>query len=125
MTKREKIQEAYGDVYELYSEFIDENGWLIKLSLIKSFDVKDLEIDGKKQRPLSLKGIENNNGWIKIESEDDLPTIGTYYTMTKFNSEISEKVFPHPRFSLEFNKEWWLKYVTHYQPIEKRQPPIY
>lgn len=66
MTKREKIQEAYGDVYELYSEFIDENGWLIKLSLIKSFDVKDLEIDGKKQRPLSLKGIENNNGWTTI-----------------------------------------------------------
>jgi len=31
------------------------------------------------------------------------------------DENIVEREFPHPKFTLEFNKEWWLKYVTHYQ----------
>jgi hypothetical protein len=34
-------------------------------------------------RPKSLDGIENNNGWIKIESKDDLPKKGKYWGFTK------------------------------------------
>ena len=68
-------------------------------------------------------GEGENNGWIKIESEADLPTIGEYYTIANFDNLIVERTFPHPKFSLEFNKEWWLKYITHYQPITKPEPP--
>ena len=76
-------------------------------------------------RPKSLKGLEKNNGWTKIENESDLPTIGEYYTIASFDNSIVEREFPHPKFSLEFNKEWWLKYITHYQQIIKPENPLY
>lgn len=28
MTKEEKIKEAWGERYEIYKDFIDENGWI-------------------------------------------------------------------------------------------------
>lgn len=87
----------------------------------------DIEHDGVgKFRPKSLQVIEDNNGWIKIESENDLPKeYGEYYTISSFDNTISEKKYPHPKFSNDFNKEWWLKYITHYQPIIKPDLPLY
>jgi len=50
--------------------------------ILEGFGIKeneidyDLDFDGVgKFRPKSLQGIENNNGWIKIESESDLDTM--------------------------------------------------
>lgn len=80
MTKQEKIQEAYGENWELVKNNVNQNGWIKD----REFDFKDFkpmewqttDHDDEwydTRRPISLKGIENNNDWIKIESVDDLP----------------------------------------------------
>ena len=120
-TKEELLQSIYG------AEYIhaDINGWM-KYGMYHpndlGFDNDEVDRYGDMYlwRPKSLQGIEDNFGWISINSEKDLPTIGTFYTILSFDENIVEREFPHPNFTLEFNKEWWLKYVTHYQ--EKIMP---
>lgn len=131
MTKQEKIQEVYGKHFKICNP--DENGWCKYPNTEKISEDWDIDFgedygnspDEFYVRPKSLQEIETNNGWIKIESENDLPTIGEYYTIVKFDNMIVERHFPNSKVNLEFNKEWWLKYITHYQPIQKPQPPIY
>ena len=76
MTKEEKIKEAYGGLIDL--SVLDENGWAIYGC--EDFSESGIEPFGEYEtknhiagvcnwRPKSLQGIENNNGWIKIESE--------------------------------------------------------
>jgi len=120
------IQEAYGEHWENFKDFVDENGWVKKISLIPLFDVIEIDFKGKFQRPKSLQGIENNNGWVKIESEADLPKESGVYEAC-----INEEYIGRINFSKEFN-EWScvydsdnLRFPTHYQPIIKPQPPIY
>ena len=129
-TKEEVIQIAYGEYWEQVKDYVDENGWCKTRKGIGFAQIQqsELHIEFKKDynfssypfRPKSLQNIESNNGWISINSENDLPTIGTFYTILSFDENIVEREFPHPKFTLEFNKEWWLKYVTHYQ--EKIMP---
>ena len=66
------------------------------------------------------RNVENNNGWIKIESEKDLPKIEMQdcFIMDKTLGVIVG------RFTLS-EKNIWLENATHYQPIEKPKPPIY
>lgn len=119
MTKEEKIKEAWGEYYEKNKDSIDENGYM--LGNYKSypnikFDVEDFTY----LQPKSLQGIENNNGWIKIESEDDLPNDnGRYWVIHKCDIIfVSVEYF--------FRKRWEsILDVTHYQPIEKPKPPLY
>jgi len=64
--------------------------------------------------------LENNNGWIKIESEKDLPKKELEYFVKRKNVKgtvIRQFVISHTKA--------WLKCYTHYQPITKPQPPIY
>ena len=78
----EAKQKAIQEVYGFLNDMIDENGWAtyaideVGESGIEPFG--DYEVQSEKDgvtvwRPLSLQGIENNNGWIKIENEADLP----------------------------------------------------
>ena len=131
MTKQEKIQEAYGKYWEQVKDYVNKNGWC-SIRRGVGFDeiISNLPWEtriGNQYcwRPKLLKGLEKNNGWTKIENESDLPTIGEYYTIASFDNSIVEREFPHPKFSLEFNKEWWLKYITHYQQIIKPEKPLY
>lgn len=135
MTKQEAIQKAYGEHWEILKNNVDYNGWATYANNeVFEFGIEpfgDYEINSVINgaiiwRPKSLEGIENNNGWIKIENEADLPKekikvwfihhgeikIGTYhFGINEFRSgnEI-----------LIQNKD-----VTHYQPIIKPKPPIY
>ncbi len=60
-----------------------------------------------------------NNGWIKIESEADLPKIiGDYWSFD--GKEVCNHHFEHNPFWI---MQW--KYVTHYQPIQKPKPPVF
>lgn len=86
-TKEEVIKEAYGEDYEKLSKKeygIDDEGFsnfyehgnetfLHGYEIFCGHSVKDIV----KVRPLGLgeklENFKNNNGWIKIESEDDLP----------------------------------------------------
>jgi hypothetical protein len=68
-------------------------------------------------RPKSLEGIEKNNGWIKIESESDLPNkTNDYWIVNKLGVSIRN-------YDMQEDNDW--NDVTHYQPITKPQPPIY
>lgn len=129
-TKEEVIKEAWGDLYNL-GVGIDENGWVSENYLTndqcnlfnydKSFDYKN--VFG--YRPKSLQGIENNNGWIKIESEKDLPK--------EYDSEKYKMYYFTSNGFYEKNDYLlWIGYygymkITHYrlEPIFKPQPPLY
>ena len=111
MTKEEVIKEAYGKYWEQVKGFVDENGRFLKYF-----------------RPISLDGIENNNGWIKIESEEDLPKKTIYYNV------LRNRMFQNARYA--GNNRWFTQgrdypltteksEITHYRIIEIPEPPIY
>lgn len=76
-------------------------------------------------RPKSLRGIENNNGWIKIESEEDLPKHqGDYFVYT--HNKVIETIYADGDISLmKHTSKSWIRNFTHYQAIEKPKPPVY
>lgn len=121
MTKQEKIIEAWKGIKPI--QLIDENGWSINEQPYGSFDSKEYDqiqyYEGAKIRPKSLQGIENNNGWIKIESEADLPKEDGLYYLIRNNGVITwNSVYIS-------NMDWLIEDVTHYQPIVKPKPPVY
>lgn len=78
-TAKEKcIREAYekhGYDWNEIKQVVSPDGWCncrVAHVLALSGEQEDSEC-GHYVRPKSLQGIENNNGWIKIESEADLP----------------------------------------------------
>ena len=86
MTKEEKIKEAYIEVFgekrirSIMNYVYKENGFIEGFVLLDlKLDIKNEKLERKfngvvySYRPKSLHGIENNNGWVKIESEEDLP----------------------------------------------------
>lgn len=128
-SKQQKIKEAYVDAwiiidFSIQEKILENNGFTYEIneSWLQNKMGVELELKDKYCRPKSLQGIENNNGWIKIESENDLPKEeGNYMifhnqdnmqTSETFSKNIVHKLF-------KYNS------ITHYQPIEKPKPPIY
>jgi hypothetical protein len=82
MTNKEKaIQQAYGDYWEQVKDYTDSDGWFNRANL-KYKDClflfngnRDLYETNFKGyfRPKSLRGLENNNDWIKIQPEFYFP----------------------------------------------------
>src|SRR5690554_2905829 len=110
MTKQEIINEAWRNQC---LDKIDEDGWVNLGYCVNGLDdvecwlsdnffrrrLDEWEIDYSeldngefittKIRPKSLQGIETNNGWIKIESEADLPKeTGHFWVCNKINNQI-------------------------------------
>ena len=126
MTKEEKIKEAWGENWSKISKenqkkVLNNNGFVSQYyedllsketTCRKLFDV----------RPKSLQGIENNNGWIKIESEEDLPK-DYEISYHAWNSESDRDYYVTNMWTI-INR-YHLGNVTHYQPIEKPLKPIY
>ncbi|MGL5235214.1 MAG: hypothetical protein ACRC8Z_10760 [Empedobacter falsenii] len=137
MTKEEKIKEAYSEHWETVKDFVDENGWLnskelyrdvgnskrligLTLDICNPYDPKYCYY----KRPVSLSGIENNNGWIKIESEADLPKEKMYLFLIDKKKGLDEKPYPfNPDIDACIRE--LLVFHSHYQPIVKPKPPIY
>ena len=140
-TKQLKIQEAYGEYYDMAKNFIDENGYCkmydayIKISpnfleygMTKEYADKntDKKLDSNSNltwRPKSLRGIENNNEWIRIESEDNLPKESGWYDFQVYPQRAYK---PNPTYWHNGATKigWFIETYTHYQII-KTQPPIY
>ena len=120
MTKEKKIKEAWGG---FYTNKITDDGWMnINPRSYSDNELFDRLVFNKERhsiRPKSLQGIENNNGWIRIESEDDLPKESSNYWVMQSDKRIQtiKEYFD--------NKEYYNITATHYQPIIKLQPPIY
>ena len=126
MTKQEKIIEAYGEFYneaELisvsndgYINLIDERGthclWNNLLMITHRYD-------NHKYRPITLEGIEDNNGWIPFTHEKLPPN--TDYHVTNSRGQIivlSSNVMN----SITINS---LADLTYYRPIPIPKPPVY
>lgn len=78
----------------------------------------------------SLQKTESdNNGWIKIESEENLPngSYALYHVISKnlhhFNEPKNQGIEEFWGNDIE-KKQYWLKEFTHYQPIVKPNLPL-
>ncbi|ELM3651222.1 hypothetical protein RYR30_001957 [Flavobacterium psychrophilum] len=136
MTKQEIILEKYNDYPNLIKHIKEDNGWCgDKFGVIWNkyknndlFDIRNNDYGTNGTiRPKSLQGIENNNGWINIENEKDLPKVGDYDMST------SKLMYWTNGGQYEANdyKKWVLHYphleISHYQfiPIIKLNEPLY
>jgi len=123
-TKEEVIEEAWGKYFKKYKP--DENGWskdrpqFMRNTLW--FDAFKLEIKEENSvvyyRPKSVKGIENNNSWIRIESEADLPICEELHLYNIKDKKYYRGVLCGNDGRLDY-------YATHYAPIEKKESPIF
>lgn len=131
MTKQEKIQEAYGKYWEQVKEYVNKNGWCSVRRGV-GFDeiISNLSWETRTGnqycwRPKTLQGIEDNNGWIKIESEEDLPMtngkIIQYFFVTK-SGNITENGYSD---LMKNKKIQYSKVYTHYQQIIRPREPLY
>ncbi|KAA5532782.1 hypothetical protein [Paenimyroides baculatum] len=141
MTKQDKIKEAYGEYYDKVKNNIDDSGWCTMINKDNVFvsptcldlgmtrEYYDNNIEGgyfsdsntHKWRPKSLIGIENNNGWVKIESEDDNPKYdGNYFVIDNdsYKSISIQCYYGNGSWDCHLN-------ITHYHPIALPKPPIY
>jgi len=111
----------------------DYHSWSLKYQ--SAFSVKnynpfktgaDSHIQNVGIRPLSIKGIEKNRGWIKIESEKDLPkNWEQIHFVIKGFEENQNSGYYYDGLFWNLNEAYTKEIVTHYQPIIKPQPPIY
>lgn len=84
------------------------------------YDRKSFQFSLRGFRPIELQNISTNNGWIRIESEDDLPKEYGYYFVVDLIGDGVSVVSFNPD-----NKASWIDLVTHFQPIVKPEKPIY
>ena len=138
--KQQAIEKAYQEVGLPFIEnVIYDNGWLrIRPSQYSSFydNVELLKLNSHTHsiRPKSLKGIETNNGWIRIESEEDLPKDETLFKgivkeVTGGKTyQLKDNIYYSKTYKVwmyENTQHWVDAFVTHYKPIEPELLPIY
>lgn len=131
--KQQAIQKAYGKYWELVENEVIEDGYA-PYRLLKGhntdlvFDFKQMHIVyGSSEsyvRPKSLAGIETNNGWIRIESEADLPKEYGYYHLIWLDAQNKERneIYKVDNHGVNCPRSVC---ITHYQPIIKPNAPIY
>lgn len=131
-TKEEVIQEAYDNTFPDSSNYsfekirsaVDENGWYRFIEgLTVNICTTGFDYDKGAYRPQSLRGIETNNGWIKIESVDDIPTELTECYVFDDDGDIC-----YYTFGIDNSKDYAEVVngaITHYQPIINPLPPLY
>ncbi len=132
MKKQEKIQLEYSVFWEQVKDLVDDFGWIKNSKLhpsnISNFKIKvEWKFDEggfyarDKWRPKSLINLESNNGWIKIESENDLPNDGSinYYGYWLEFNQLDIYTLN------ELINYYKSKEITHYQSILKPNNPIY
>lgn len=138
-TKEEIIKDAWDNVdgsnknnwanywtYDKAKEHgMDKNGWI----KVCGYEPEEGMVCDY-MRPPQLKGIENNNSWIKIESEEDINLFKDkerdfVFIKTSDCNESKIAVYSnlYKCFTDVYNNE--IENVTHYQPIEKPKPPLY
>jgi hypothetical protein len=90
-----------------------------------------LQKKGSEHHLYGKKGIDCHNhklynrGWIKIESESDLPSEDIDCHFITHNKEIFKGEYIKSIDNFKSGSELYNGRVSHYQPITKPQPPIY
>lgn len=125
-TKEELLQSIYG------AEYIhaDINGWM-KYGMYHpndlGFDNDEVDRYGDMYlwRPKSLQGIEDNFGWISINSEKDLPNPinGGLWEIIRNGEQYFVELLAENTIRLfkDFQKDG----VTHYKIHNKSNPPLH
>lgn len=92
----------------------------------KVLDIKESTLRGWLSDPrinptkiIYLNDYKNNNGWIKIESEEDLPKDSYNYWIMQSDGRVQTIK------DYEDNAKYWCVKATHYQPINKPLKPLY
>jgi len=130
------IQEAYGEHWETVKDFVNADGWIRDrdVDLISDTPMQFSTHDNAwydTRRPLSLKGIESNMGWTRIEPDgSNLPAkSGKYHVVFKSgNTDIATYN--------DFYNKWMVTgahylsstgdvNITHYRPIIEVPKPVY
>ena len=133
MTKQEVIKTEWLRL-GFEPEQVEDNGFCDYYALPTDFDLHQFDCiysydkeDIIKVRPKSLQGIENNNGWIKIESEADLPKKSCSCWIEVDELEINTPFwYNHDTTQFYFKHIiYTISEVTHYQPINKPLKPLY
>lgn len=130
MTKQEKIKKEWANYY---SEKVNDNGWLDihpqQFANEEYFDRLKFNSERHSIRPKSLQGIENNNGWIFVEDEKQIPRCDEY-DMSSFELYFftNNGIYKANDLKKWISTDKNLKIsITHYrlEPIFKPGPPIY
>jgi hypothetical protein len=133
MTKEEKIKEAYGEFWENFHPAakkcaLNKNGWITSI-MEHAPQGLDLEFDGIMTfRPKSLQGLEENNEWIKILSEEDLPKHTIEYHVVRYKRLEKALYRGSNRWLItgnDYPKTTEFHAITHYQEIKVPNQPIY
>lgn len=152
-TKEEVIKSAWGELFNTLSDkskdYILRNNGQVNIYLLTKEDKYILldQTDIRKEnslfectktdegtkfmfRPKSLSGLDDNNSWIKIESEEDLPKEPTECFVYDDDGDILSSVLglDYPTLGLDYKNEFERfkeEGITHYQPIIKPEPPLY
>ena len=132
--KLEAIKKAYGVYWEIIKDELTSDGFspyrLLEESEGITFEVKTMHIVyGRPEpfvRPIILRGLGSNNGWIRIEEDgSNLPTDeGCYFVHSKVRWKPFYRIdifTGRLTNSIENGKSIF----THYQPIVKPKPPVY
>lgn len=128
--KAEAIRKAYGEYWEQLSQqakkcALEHNGYISPIiSGIGNIPREFVTFNDLGFRPRTIVGIENNNGWIRIESEDDLPKEDKIECWFIHYDRIYNGAFAGRMFSSGATLVGW-RAVTHFQPIVKPEKPIY
>jgi hypothetical protein len=133
MSKGEIIQKAWIETQShINSEGVpnyNDDGWAKyggkqKSEYFKTLDEKEW-LGYWFYRPKSLDGIEDNNGWIEIDSKDDLPKedIDCYFIL-KSNKVILSGRFRGSCFDYA-TRYYDENDVSYYQEIIKPREPLY
>ncbi|EJL66288.1 hypothetical protein [Flavobacterium sp. CF136] len=134
MTKETKIQMEWIELGFEPSSF-DEGGWIDFNDLPEDFDIGNLDAKHYQEpdvdyrttlvRPKDLRGLEDNNGWIKIDSEADLPKDKSIeFDICRFEKDgtfVSDKAIGYSNLKLHVRD----KLITHYKPTDVLNPPLY
>lgn len=122
--KQQCIKDAYGTHWAIVQKDVNEDGWIQSKDDKPIFvpSIGKLEVnanDDTLYRPKSLQGIETNNNWISIESEDDLPKeYGWYWVVDSDGDVVQMEYYP-------FYKSFTSEDVTHYQDLVEPSKPHY
>lgn len=95
--KQEAIEKAYGEHWDIVGKHVDGDGYLHhpkggEVTFEPFIGFMDEHPTKDAYRPKSLSCIETNNGWIRIESEEDLPNDAGYCDCI-IDGDLSEVCF--------------------------------
>jgi hypothetical protein len=140
-SKEEVIKEVYVKLIgeERFNEIesrIDADGWIDFDFLPEDLSLDDFKLKTYTEpdngfrtticQPILLKGIDDNFGWISINSEKDLPSENSkvHFIINGYEENEYSGYFDGNLF-WNLNQAYTKEIVTHYAPIEKKQPPLH